>query len=396
VVDYVRVYSLPSTTPPPGLVWPPSPPNNVSAYSPAPSQITVSWQPPFSTFGAAVADYRLVRATDQALTQNVATWDMGLSTSYPDTSVQQGVTYYYGVTATTANGTSDASSPVLSSAVAASPNSALTNISSRALVETGANVAIPGFVIGGTQQMTVLIRASGPALAQFSVSGTLADPLLQLFQSNSDGSSTFLQKNQGWGGNTQVAAAAVAAGAYPWNDPASADSALLATLPPGTYTANVSGASGDAGISLVEVYATQTSATSSLLNISSRQFVGTGGNVAIPGFVVAGTTPKTVLIRASGPALAQFNVSGTLPDPLLQLFRSNADGSSTLIGSNSSWGGNPHIVAAAVAAGAYAWNDPTSADSALLATLPPGTYTAVVSGASGDTGVSLVELYAFP
>jgi hypothetical protein len=93
-------------------------------------------------------------------------------------------------------------------------------------------------------------------------------------------------------------------------------------------------------------------------------------------------------------SLAPFNLAGTLPDPLLQLFKSNGDGTSTLVGSNAGWGGDTQIVATAGAVGAYAWPDSTSTDSALLVTLPPGAYTAVVSGASGDTGVSLVELYS--
>jgi beta-glucanase (GH16 family) len=398
LVDYVRVYSLPSSTPPASLVWAPSPPANVSAYSPSPSNILVSWQPPFSTFGAAVTGYTLVRATNPALTQNVTQLSMGLSTSYTDTSVQAGTSYYYSVTATSANGTSDPSGAVMATSAAPAGGAFLSNISSRALVETGGNVAIPGFVVAGSSPMTVLIRASGPVLsmAPFNLSGTLPDPLLQLYQSNSGGTSTLLESDQGWGGNAQIAAAASDVGAYAWPAGASADSALLVTLQPGAYTAEVSGASDDTGISLVEVYSVQSGGNSSLTNISSRQFVGTGGNVAIPGFVIAGTAPMTVLIRASGPvlSLAPFNLPGTLPDPLLQLYQSNGDGTSTLIGSNAGWGGDPQIAATAGAVGAYVWPDSTSADSALLVTLPPGAYTAVVSGASGDTGVSLVELYA--
>jgi len=397
LVDYVRVYALPSQTPPAGLVWGPSPPANVTAYSPSPSRVSVSWHPPFSTFGAAVTGYTLLRATDPALTQNVAQWNMGLSTSYTDTSVQAGTSYYYGVTATTANGASAPSDPVLVSPVAPAANAVLSNISSRALVGTGGDVAIPGFVIAGSAPMTLLIRASGPvlSLAPFDLPGTLADPLLQLYMSNADGTSTLINSDQGWGGDAQIASTAGAVGAYLWPDATSADSALVVTLQPGAYTANVSGAASDTGISLVEVYAAQSPGGSGLSNISSRQFVGTQGNVAIPGFVIGGSTPMTVLIRASGPVLSQapFNLAGTLPDPLLQLYRSNGDGTSTLIGSNAGWAGSPEIVATAAAVGAYSWPDASSTDSALLVTLPPGAYTAVVSGASGDTGVSLVELY---
>jgi beta-glucanase (GH16 family) len=398
LVDYVRVYSLPSSTPPAGLVWAPSPPANVAAYSPSPYRIYVSWQPPFSTFGAAVTGYTLVRATDPAMTQNVTQWNTGLSTTYTDTSVRTGATYYYSVTATSGNGTSDPSGAVLASSIAPSGNAVLSNISSRALVGTGGNVAIPGFVIAGSAPMTLLIRASGPvlSLAPFNLSGTLPDPLLQLYRSNADGTSTLIDSDQGWGGSAEIVSTASAVGAYTWPNAASADSALLVTLQPGAYTADVSGASSDTGISLVEVYSAQPGGGSSLSNISSRQFVGTQGNVAIPGFVVGGSTPMTVLIRASGPVLSlpPFNLSGTLPDPLLQLYSSNVNGTSTLIGSNAGWGGIPQIAATASAVGAYPWPDPTSTDSALLVTLPPGAYTAVVSGASGDTGVSLVEVHA--
>jgi beta-glucanase (GH16 family) len=392
MVNYVRVYSLPSS-PPPNLVWPPSPPS-VTAYSPAAGQIQVSWQPS-TGFGVSVSGYSLQRATDAAFTQNVTTVPMGTSTSYTDTSVQAGTTYYYQVVATSTNGTSDPSSPVLSTVIAPASNASLLDISSRAYVGTGSNASFGGFVIGGSVPETVLIRASGPALAAFGVTGTLPDPQLQLNRSNSDGTSTLLFTNTGWGGNSQISAAAASVGAFPWNNPSSGDSALLETLPPGAYTAVASGASGDTGVSLVEVYAVPTPQIngSNLSNISSRVLVQTGGSASFGGFVITGSTPKTVLIRASGPALAAFGVSGTLPDPQLQLNRSNSDGTSTLLETNTGWGGNSQISAAAAAVGAFPWANPASADSALLVTLPPGAYTAVTSGASGDTGVALVEVY---
>jgi hypothetical protein len=124
--------------------------------------------------------------------------------------------------------------------------------------------------------------------------------------------------------------------------------------------------------------------------------VGTGGNVLIAGFVIGGATSETVLIRGSGPALAQFGISGALTDPLLQLYQSNGDGTSTLLGSNADWNGDAQIAATATSVGAFSWGTFASADSALLVTLPPGAYTAQISGASGDTGVSLVEVYEVP
>jgi hypothetical protein len=116
--------------------------------------------------------------------------------------------------------------------------------------------------------------------------------------------------------------------------------------------------------------------------------VGTGVNILIAGFVIGGSGTDTVLIRASGPALVPLGVTGTLADPELQLYTG-----STLLGTNVGWGGSANIVAAAAAVGAFAWTNLSSSDSALLVTLPPGSYTAEVSGASGDTGVALVEVY---
>ncbi len=116
----------------------------------------------------------------------------------------------------------------------------------------------------------------------------------------------------------------------------------------------------------------------------------------IAGFVIGGTTAKTVLIRGSGPALSAFGVAGTLPDPQLQLFQSNSDGTSTLLHSDTGWGGDPQIATIAASVGAFSWGTSATPDSAILITLPPGAYTAEISGASGDTGVALVEIYDVP
>jgi beta-glucanase (GH16 family) len=252
-IDYVRVYSLP-TTPPPNLVWPPAPPAGITAYSQVASQISVSWQPPPTTFGSALTGYTVQRATDAAFTQNVTSWSVGAATSYTDASVQPGASYFYRVTASSANGTSDPSTAVQSTSLAASGTSSLINISSRGFVGTGGNVLIDGFVVGGSAPMTVLIRASGPALAltPFNVSGVLSDPLLQVYSG-----STVVGTNAGWGGNPLIASAASEVSAFAWSDPTSLDSALLMTLSPGPYTAVVAGASGDTGVALMEVYSVQ-------------------------------------------------------------------------------------------------------------------------------------------
>jgi|CZKI01.1.fsa_nt_gi hypothetical protein len=270
----------------------------------------------------------------------------------------------------------------------------LINISCRSTVGTGANVLIAGFVLGGagtSGSESLLIRASGPALAPFGVAGTLPDPQLQLYSG-----STMTGSNDGWAGNAQIASTAASVGAFAWSSPSSHDSALLETLPGGAYTAQIAGQSGDTGVALAEVYdatpaGTYTPTTPRIVNIAARVQVGTGANILIAGFAIGGSTSRTVLIRASGPALVPFGVPGTLPDPQLQLYSG-----STVIESNNGWGGNAQISATASTVGAFAWGSSTSNDSAIVVTLPPGAYTAQVSGASGDTGVALVEVYEVP
>ncbi|HZZ19622.1 MAG TPA: hypothetical protein VFE25_09640, partial [Opitutaceae bacterium] len=261
-------------------------------------------------------------------------------------------------------------------------------------VGTGANILTAGFAIGGSGtsgQQSVLVRASGPALTAFNVAGVLADPQLQMFNSSSVAIPGDL--NDGWAGDSAIVNTASAVGAFAWKDSKSHDAALNLTLAAAPYTAQVSGQSGDTGVALVEVYdatpaGTYTSSSPRLVNLSSRVNVGTGGNALIAGFVIKGTTSVTVLIRASGPALTQFGVGGVLPDPVLLL----RDGAGNAVASNSSWGGDP-VISSVANAVAFQWKDTGSHDSALLVTLPPGSYTANVSGANNDTGVGLVEVY---
>ncbi|HEY1793478.1 MAG TPA: putative Ig domain-containing protein [Opitutaceae bacterium] len=293
------------------------------------------------------------------------------------------------------------SQPAVLTAAGSADLGHLTNVSCRAQVGTGAGILIAGFAVAGdpSQDAGVLIRASGPALAAFDLTGFLPDPGLQLYDIT--GGSVLVASDAGWAGSSAVASASAAVGAFAWTNAASSDSALLENLPPGSYTANISGASNDTGVALAEVYDTTpddgiSDAHPQLVNISARVNVGTGGNVLIAGFVIGGSTSETVLIRGAGPALAQFGVPGLLPDPELQLFRSNPDGTSTLVAADTGWGGDPRIASAAQTAGAFSWGSSATPDSAVLATLPPGNYTAQVSGASGDTGVALVEVYALP
>lgn len=297
------------------------------------------------------------------------------------------------------------SNPATLSVITTADPGRLVNLSARAQVGTGGNVLIVGFVTGGAGTAgtePILIRGTGPALAPLGVPGVLPDPQLQFYGTNPDGSSLQLASNAGWAGNPQISDVSVAVGAFPLTDPASLDSVLYRpAVASGAYTALISGVGNDTGVALAEVYdanpaGTYTVAVSRLVNLSARVQVGTGGNILIAGFVIGGSSARTVLIRASGPALVPFGVPGTLVDPLLQLFHANADGSSTLLAKNNAWGGNAQVASAAASVGAFAWTSPSSADSALLITLPPGGYTAQVSGFSGDTGVALVEVYEVP
>jgi hypothetical protein len=296
----------------------------------------------------------------------------------------------YTCTATNPSGSKTSDAATLGVVSTANPGR-LVNLSTRAQVGTGGNILIAGFAIGGSGTSgseSILARASGPALAAFSVPGAIPDPQLQLYSG-----STVLETNNGWAGSAAITSAAASVGAFSWTTPTSHDSAMDTTLSAGAYTLQVAGQSGDTGVALAEVYdatpsAAYTPATPRLVNLSARVQVGTGGNILIAGFAIGGTTAKTVLVRASGPALTPFGVAGVLPDPMLQLYSG-----STVIASNSGWGGNAQIVATAASVGAFSWASASSNDSAILVTLPPGAYTAQVSGASGDTGVALVEVY---
>jgi hypothetical protein len=303
----------------------------------------------------------------------------------------------YTCVATNSSG-SATSSPATVTLATSGVGGRLVNISARSSVGTGGSIIFGGFAINGPGSMPLLIRASGPAIAAapFNVPGTLPDPQLQLF--NGAGDAIPGDVNDAWAGNSQVVTDAAAVGAFTWGNPASHDAALDLPLSGGTYTAQVSGESGDTGVAIMEVYdATLASDYGSteihLSNLSARVLVGSGSNALFAGFVIKGSTAMTVLIRASGPALAAFNITGFLPDPMLTL-QNQTTGATLAI--NAGWGGNSEISSTATSVGAFGWSNPSSNDSALLITLPPGNYTAEVAGVSGDTGIALVEVYQVP
>jgi len=268
----------------------------------------------------------------------------------------------------------------------------LVNFSTRASAGPGAKVAIVGFVISGTQDKTVLVRAIGPGLRNFGVSTALTSPLVELYRG-----SALIASNTGWstGTNTaDIAAAATRSGAFPLTA-GSADSVVLTKLQPGAYTAIVSATTATSGPVLLEVYELSGDALAQkLVNVSARAVVGTGDNTLIAGLVVSGTVPKRVLIRAAGPALTQFGVADALARPELTL----RSASGTVIARNAGWSTSPDAVAIAEAAfstGAFAFGA-TSLDAALMVNLAPGSYTAEVTDANNTIGSALVEVYDLP
>lgn len=272
---------------------------------------------------------------------------------------------------------------------------ALRNLSTRGQVGTGANILIAGFVVGGTTEKRVLVRAIGPALTGFGVTGAIADPQLEVYSGN-----TRIATNDNWGGGTALQNAMTQVGAFPLL-PSGLDSALLLTLQPGSYTAQVSGAFGQTGVALVELYDLDSLSPFSaqkVMNVATRGVVGTGSGQLIAGFVITGNLPKKVLVRGIGPSLASVGItSGFLADPVLRIVRT-ANGVETLVRDNDNWeSGNDGAVLSDVSrrVGAFALTA-GSRDAAILINLPPGSYTAQLTGAGSTTGIGLIEVYEVP
>ncbi len=275
----------------------------------------------------------------------------------------------------TADDTSGAQSLYGAPAPAPVVNARLGNISTRVRVGTGDNVMIGGFIISGSQAKKVIIRAVGPSLANYGVTGALANPQLSLHNS----AGALLSQNDDWSQSAQ-AAEMTAANMAPANP---REAAIVATLQPGSYTAIVSGVNNTTGTALVEAFEMDSSSTR-MLNVSTRGNVATGDEVMIGGFIVQGSTSKRVLIRAKGPSLASV-LPGTLANPTLDL--RNSAGNS--VATNDDW--NTSAQRAEIVATNLA---PTNnLESAIVATLPPGNYTAIVRGVNSGTGIGLVEVF---
>jgi hypothetical protein len=247
------------------------------------------------------------------------------------------------------------------------------NISTRLRVGTGDNAMIGGFIITGSQAKTVIVRGMGPSLP---VAGALADPVIEVHGA----SGALIATNDNWldDPNRQQV---IDGGLAPSN---SLESALWGILNPDTYTVIVRGRNNATGVGLFEVYDMDQRAGSKLANISTRGFVDTGDNVMIGGTILVGTVPATVLFRAIGPSLANFGIPNVLADPVLELHGPN--GFVTII--NNNWRDTQQ--AEIIATGIPPSND---LESAIIQTLSPGQYTAIVRGANNTTGVALVEAY---
>ncbi len=236
----------------------------------------------------------------------------------------------------------------------------------------------------------VLARGVGPTLAQLGVSGVLPAAQISLFDRTG-----IVGQNANWSASLDsaaIAAVSTRVGAFALPS-GSQNAALLGTYEPGAYTLQITGTNDGTGMALGEVYDLEDPGSSpSLINLSARGSVGTGDAILISGFVVSGSSPKRLLLRAAGPALSVFGVSAPLAKPRLQL----VDANHTVIAENAGWDQPPNdalaISAMAQAVGAFPFAS-GSGDAALIATLPPGTYTALVRGDNGATGVALSEIY---
>jgi cyclophilin family peptidyl-prolyl cis-trans isomerase len=270
----------------------------------------------------------------------------------------------------------------------------LTNLSVLAdLTADSSNFTVGTVIGGGAAGATkpLLVRAVGPSLARVGIaSGFVADPTAQLFNSTS----TSIATNDNWGtGDPSLAQIFAQVGAFGFTNTASKDSAIYSpALASGGYTVTVSGVGGVTGTVLAEIYdAAPSTVSPRLIDVSVLKQIAAGGSVTA-GFHLAGSTSRTVLIRAIGPGLAALGVGGAMADPQVELF----DGSSKKIFDNDNWGGDPQITAANSSVGAFAISNLASKDAIMLVTLTPGDYTARVSGVAGSSGLAVVEVYEVP
>ena len=311
------------------------------------------------------------------------------SASYSLAAVTAANAGNYSVRLTNAGGTVTSNAATLTVNAPAPGVAFLSNLSVRARAGSGSETLIVGITVGGSSiasAKSVLVRGVGPTLATFGVTGVLADPVLTVLSGT-----TTVATNDDWGSDANVAATSAAVGAFAL-PVGSRDSALFGSgLGSGGYTVQLTGKAGATGNALIELYDTAAAAsvtanTTRFTNLSARTFGGTGADTLIVGFNVSGTGTQRLVIRAVGPGLAAFNVTGTMADPKLELYNGAAK-----IGENDNW--DASTLAAQQSVGAFALPN-GSRDAVLVSTLSPGGYTVQVTG--GTTGVTLVEVYELP
>ena len=249
----------------------------------------------------------------------------------------------------------------------------LLNVSTRTFVQNGEEVMIGGFIIVGNEPKKVIVRGIGPSLAQAGIAGAMADPLLELYDSRG----TIIGSNDNWITHRDEV---IATGVPPSDNH---ESAIVTTLAPGNYTCILRSKTNSPGVALFELYDLDV-ASSHLVNIATRGKVGLGENVMIGGFIIGGDQPTKLLIRAIGPSLASSHISNALQDPKLELHGPTG----SLIFANDNWRSSQQQQIEATGI------PPTdNKESAILANLQPGHYTAIVRGVGNTTGVALVEVY---
>ncbi len=258
----------------------------------------------------------------------------------------------------------------------AEPAAQSLNLSARLPVETGDDVLIGGLIVDGTEAKQVIVRGIGPSLMVdgMPLAGTLADPVLELYQGD-----VLIMSNDNWKTTQQTEIEAT--GLAPTDD---LESAILATLDPGAYTVVLHGQNDGTGIGLVEAYDLDSTTQSTLANNSVRGLVQTGDDVLIGGFIVGNGGSETVVVRAIGPSLAESGIVNPLADPTVDLY----DGNGVLLRSDDNWRDEQESLIQST--GLAPTND---AEAALIRSLAPGNYTAVVRGKDGGTGLALVEIY---
>jgi hypothetical protein len=261
------------------------------------------------------------------------------------------------------------------------PMPTLLNISTRTNVQTGDKVLIGGFIITGSEQKTVIVRGIGPSLP---VGGALSDPVIEVHGPSGE----LLGTNDNW--NDAATRQQISdSGLAPTQD---RESALWGVINPGAYTVILSGKEGGTGVGSVEVYDLDAAADSRLANISTRGFVDIGDNVLIGGLIVGGGEPSgtaNVVVRALGPSMS---VNDALANPTVELYDANG----ATIAFNDDWKTQPDGSSQQAEVEASTIPPANDLESAFVRRLAPGSYTAIVRGTNGTSGIGLVEAYHLP